>query len=797
MESEDPSFGHVDRLMRRVRGVQEAYQAAKQNDSEEVAEALLNEAREVWGMIIASHGSSEQISAEFSKIPGAQAPGGRVWDMDVAIHNWLACVDAFRDPAKRVILKTAFSPTQLKSLALLLEWWDSPSGGTDDIRPWIRGSDHRSPPHIVKGRTLAHTHYQTALAALWFLEFTMETKENSDATIIEESSKQRQRAAEAAAAHRTALESLGHIQPWGQHSDEPPVPAFFTSCRWLNIMHRRRKGYPHFLWDIELRRTVETPRGGVDYLVISHTWGRWVIPDTRRQVPGVRWPVPCNSIFDVGKLPDIFSRLPFNTRYVWFDLVCIPQDATDPLMKVEIARQAAIFTNSRWATIWCNRVDDWSGLEAAVRWLSSVYISHSISLGPELKNSSPNLEDIAKCASKTTQLVNVVDSTRGRARDGLAMPHVQDEKILGWFEPDGWFSSLWTLQEACLRPDLYLCDRNWRVARPSGDQHSIGIQGAITFDCLVALFNAVLLDLQKYENYPLAVVELIGILQVTGMHKLLGLGPIDVLLLGNQRYCEDANRAVAIMSVLGATDWYDSRVARIEDVKGNDMDSLQFVYRRYPVEFLNEVRAHFGGLFFYISETIVPRKNRYSFSWWPWKRRITGTKQKATMLPLTEDMQFGHMRIVPTDTIHNLDHPTVQTWSINVDGSVSILKAGVVAASSSCGRQRDPDAVLPRAIVSASIPGRKQPFPSNHTVSLTEWLDSFRPSADKYAIVLFRKMLFFRRTWSYKGVLLERVYRQNTRDFINIGLFDIPQIEGDDSDWPDYILQEQLDIRVI
>lgn len=746
MKSENSSFRYLDRLFQRGREVRQAYRAARQNHSEEEAQSLLNEARQIFGKTTTSHGTSEQISAEFSKIPGAQAPGGRVWDMDVAIHNWLACVDAFRDPAKRVILESAFSPTQLKSLALLLEWWDSPSGGTDDIRPWIRGSDHRSPPHIVKGRTEGHTHYQTALFALWAWEFTMQTKANDDFTIIEESSRQRQRAAEAAAAHRTALESLGHIQPPGQPGDEPPVPAFFTSCRWLNFMYRRCKGDPHFLWDIELRRTVETPGGGVDYLVISHTWGRWVIPDTRRQVPGVRWPVPCNSIFDVGKLPDIFSRLPFDTRYVWFDLVCIPQDATNPLMKVEIARQAAIFTNARWATIWCNRVEDWSGLEAAVRWLSSVYISHSISLGPELKGSSPNLEDIAKCANKTTQLVNVVDRTRDLARNGLAMPHVQGEQILGWFEPDGWFSSLWTLQEACLRPDLYLCDRNWRVARPSGDQHSIGIQGAITLDCLVALFNAVLLDLQKYGNYPLAVVELIGILDITGMHKLLGLGPIDVLLLGNQRYCEDANRAVAIMSVLGSTDWYDSRLAQTEDVKGNHMDSLQFVYRRYPVEFLNEVRAHFGGPFFYVSESIAPRKNRYSFSWWSWKRRITGTKQKATMLPLTEDIQFGHMRIVPTDTITNHDHPTVKTWSINVDGSVSILEAGVVAASSSCGRQRDPDAVLPPAIVCASIPGQKQPFPSNDTVSLTEWLDSFRPSADKYAIALFRKMRFPRRT---------------------------------------------------
>ena len=26
-----------------------------------------------------------------------------------------------------------------------------------------------------------------------------------------------------------------------------------------------------------------------------------------------------------------------------------------------------------------------------------------------------------------------------------------------------WFSSLWTLQEICLRPDMRLCNKNWEV----------------------------------------------------------------------------------------------------------------------------------------------------------------------------------------------------------------------------------------------------------------------------------------------------------------------------------------------
>lgn len=190
-------------------------------------------------------------------------------------------------------------------------------------------------------------------------------------------------------------------------------------------------------------------------------------------------------------------------------------------METEIARQAAIFTNARWATIWCNKVHDWSGLEAAVRWLGAVYIGHSISLGPEFEYSTTCFEEIARCANNATQLASIRDSISARDRESLVFPHVRGEDVVGWYEPDGWFSSLWTLQEACLRPDLYLCDKDWRVAKTRVDPSSTGIQGAITSDCLIALFNAALVGISKKDDYPLAIVELIGILDMTGMHKLL------------------------------------------------------------------------------------------------------------------------------------------------------------------------------------------------------------------------------------------------------------------------------------
>lgn len=44
----------------------------------------------------------------------------------------------------------------------------------------------------------------------------------------------------------------------------------------------------------------------------------------------------------------------------------------------------------------------------------------------------------------------------------------------------GWFSSLWTLQEICLRPDMWLVNRDWELL-------TVGNGVPVSFDTLVAL----------------------------------------------------------------------------------------------------------------------------------------------------------------------------------------------------------------------------------------------------------------------------------------------------------------------
>ena len=99
----------------------------------------------------------------------------------------------------------------------------------------------------------------------------------------------------------------------------------------VSVTQTMRLG-PYYLWDRIERRTVIAHRSeSPHYIVITHTWGRWrKIPFSDVPVPGVLWPVPENTLFNVISLPSLLARVPFAARYIWFDLFCIPQNMSDP-----------------------------------------------------------------------------------------------------------------------------------------------------------------------------------------------------------------------------------------------------------------------------------------------------------------------------------------------------------------------------------------------------------------------------------------------------------------------------------
>ena len=207
-----------------------------------------------------------------------------------------------------------------------------------------------------------------------------------------------------------------------------------------------------------------------DYIAVSHTWGRWrTTPIKYAILPNVPWPIPENTLFSVTELPSLMTQVPSSERYVWFDLLCIPQNRSHPTLgpraQIEIAKQASIFRNASLAVAWLNWIPNWSGLQGTLEWIALINARcnelDSLDLGEDLIDSY-------SLANEPTYLLLYLDRQPG-------MP----SKDIASAEPSTWFSSLWTLQEVCLRPEMLLCDKNWRPLR-IGHNYSVPLDHIIS-----------------------------------------------------------------------------------------------------------------------------------------------------------------------------------------------------------------------------------------------------------------------------------------------------------------------------
>lgn len=176
---------------------------------------------------------------------------------------------------------------------------------------------------------------------------------------------------------RQILKTSGIVPPLAILAKQGNGP-YFEHCAWLSALDKRENVLPFWLWDRELKRTVQTQTvlnslsQSLDYVAISHTWGRWKKDEPWIAVEGVPWKFPQNTRFDVDQLPDLLAKVPYGTRYVWFDLVCIyqvPFTTKDfdlmkgeldleliEIFRLEIARQASIFQMAKGVLAWFSDV---------------------------------------------------------------------------------------------------------------------------------------------------------------------------------------------------------------------------------------------------------------------------------------------------------------------------------------------------------------------------------------------------------------------------------------------------------
>lgn len=535
------------------------------------------------------------------------------------------------------------------------------------------------------------------------------------------------------------------------------IPASIEVCHWLPVTRQ----WPFYLWDSHVDATIECPPHGLEYLVISHTWGRWLTPGDA-SVLGTPWKVPRNSIFDVEQLPAILRKASsaFGIRYIWMDLVSIPQGNHNvERQQIEIGKQADIFFHAAVATVWFNQVvGDWNPIASGIQHAASIFFR----LEPMVTGDSSSTTVYGE---KRTGLVRYAESGGGQSEGiGQSASKVDDEASSSHnsstsMEFDGWFTSLWTLQETCMRPDMVLTNQTWDILSINGP-FIITLDHLILFLAMVAQASHVNLN-----EFPLAIRECLKILVETDLINLPNLSKSSIIHLGTKRYCSDQNRALAIMSPLGITDWHAEyrHLVAMGGADRNPSNHGTFVFEQYPLEFLREAHEKIGALFF--SST-----SRFSGTLSQFQRYIVDVGLPGTMLPFRSQASKSASNSSGGDAGVE-DHPTVAQWLINGDGSVRMSRASILAAWPPRPGQRP----VIDSIVMATQPDGED---VDYTGDLVEWLGSFRPHAEKFAIRLYKYYVD-----KFYGLILERVYNgREVTNLVKIGTF---TINGDDENLRD------------
>ncbi|KAL2827656.1 hypothetical protein BJY01DRAFT_255636 [Aspergillus pseudoustus] len=653
-------------------------------------------------------------------------------------------------------LQPHLSLEQANITRILLEWWD---GSTD-----LEANAEQSRA-AVRQLSAVDEYEEEDLENQWGYQRDMQSllgfeflREFDRPTFI---AGYRQICAQAAAAQRLAAAVCSSLSDQRSFSQQPhdistetkgpacnrSIGASLSPCAWLpqDVAHT---DMPYYLWDVQKRRTYVTKELNerVQYTAISHTWGRWKNEDAPWvPVQGAEeWLIPQNTKFNVTDLPNILESAPVDTRFVWFDLLCIPQEPESAELKQiarnEIARQATIFRGATHAIAWLNDVDGWEGLHAVLRILSIKYMS--------LMNELP---------SWMLDLANADPEVR------LELASYPEMSKSG--ELNGWFSSLWTLQELCLRPDMILCDRLWNVFAVRGSKET-----AVRLDDLVALRRKIpderLLEQEKRDTFDLfggdvtendcpPVIE--GLDYLFLCCALIGFPNVSreaILSMGGQRYCQ-ANRAEAIMSAIGAVDWYSSAM---QDISDSPESHPPFPANGYPQAFLQEVADKVGPQFYAANipgAGLIPGLLRTLKS-----NPGTIYQGPGTMLPFGFDRYAKIHSIVASNGIPNIAHPSVKTWRINTDLSVDIHQVSIISYT---GQVRSVDREI-LADIHAPPPGTsfsKLEDIHQPDTDLDHWVDNYLPKTRNFAVCLCygRQM---------DGILLKELA---TGDLVKIGSF--------------------------
>lgn len=127
----------------------------------------------------------------------------------------------------------------------------------------------------------------------------------------------------------------------------------------------------------------------------------------------------------------------------------------------------------------------------------------------------------------------------------------------------GWLTSLWTLQEAILCPDMELLDAGWSKLTDAWDS-------AVSIRTLMVFINQC--QQNNQIQWPEGPWELIRLSEMSNLSAVfLSESPAVVCSVTNLRVCSGPpeSRAAAIMSAIGVTDWWHTRTIPVANPFGD------------------------------------------------------------------------------------------------------------------------------------------------------------------------------------------------------------------------------------
>lgn len=279
-------------------------------------------------------------------------------------------------------------------------------------------------------------------------------------------------------------------------------------------------------------------------------------------------------------------------------------------------------------------------------------------------------------------------------------------------------------------------------------------------------------DEDPLETMPLAASDLTLALGQSFLDEVIWISPAAVLTFGQYRQCE-SRRFEAIMSVIGATEWYDHLIQTKQTGRADE----NLVHGFYPAEFLNEVAQRVGPSFYgsmhadigYLAEAVTIHDGKWELK--------AGGQSPGSALPFTP----SDTNMVPPQKYEfsTYDHPSVREWTINDDGSVRIRSAALLTFLDDEMVEKDGEDMI-IAPSCLDMEGDVDDLASveietQENQDLEKYLNDFsNPSSGPNFAVCLNQQVYFNRDipGPQTGLLLKQVgKRGNTQLMVKIGLY--------------------------